>query len=254
MNAGEKSMVTRRIAYISPGGSGLYDSYYQTILNKAALPGTEVTAMHLSLTEEDDSPFLSDYPFYHTELFRAIKQVQDNGYHAAIIGCSADPGLIEARRMVDMPVTAPLEANLYLASMLRKRRITILVPGTEQESILYMDLARAYGLAHTIASIIPVNLKYPSTQESARLMKEDPAQLANIILDCHRGFLEEELFRLTKPIVEHNNISAIYFGCTLWTGMLEPVAQRLKLPILDAGIGALRMAEILADRYQLIRS
>jgi allantoin racemase len=240
-------MRERRIIYISPGGSGLYDDHYQQVLSEAVLPGTRVDCVHLPLEEEADSPFLSPYPFYHSELFRTIKGAEDDGYQAAIIGCSADPGLLEARRMVDMPVTGPLEANLHLASMLRKR-VAILVPGTDEESRLYWDLATSYGLARPIAEIVPLDLHYPPAEELARVMREDPQQVKETVLRCHRDILDSELPAIAREVMKRSGAGAIYCGCTLWTGMLEPVARALGVPVLDAGIGALRMAEVMADR------
>ena len=242
-------MKHRKIVYISPGSLGLYDQHYQEVLNKSASPNTEIDTIHLSMVEQDKSPFLSPYPFYHSELFRAIVDAEKNGYHAAIIGCSADPGLTEARRMASIPVTAPLEANLHLAAMMGMKRVSILVPGTRDESILYTDLARSYALDHVIASITPVDLHYPNSQDSARMILKEPDRLRNIILECHRSALEGDVLELAKKVIREDGASCIYFGCTLWTGMLETLAETLGVPVLDPGLGALRLAEILADHF-----
>lgn len=246
-------MKHRKIVYISPGSLGLCDKHYKDVLSDAASPSTEIDTMHLSMMEQDESPFLSPYPFYHSELFRAIVEAEKDGYQAAIIGCSADPGLVEARRMASIPVTAPLEANLHLAAMMGMKRVSILVPGTQDESILYNDLARSYGLEHVIASITPVDLDYPDSQDTARMIKEDPDQLRRLILDCHRSALEGDVLQIAKKILREDGSSCIYFGCTLWTGMLKPLARVLGVPVLDPGLGALRLAEILADHFAASR-
>ena len=60
--------------------------------------------------------------------------------------------------------------------------------------------------------------------------------------------MDEEVPKLAEQAIEDDGAGVIYCGCTLWTGMLDPLAKELGVPVLDAGIGALRVAEILADR------
>lgn len=239
-------MPRKQIGYITPGGVDPFAEHYRSTFAEAALPGTEVVCLHLDIDDEARSPFLPDLPFYYGELFRTIKRLEDEGYDGVIIGCSADPGLIDARRMVRMPVTAPLEANLRIADMLGVR-VAVFVPGDIAEQTQYETLARFYRLDHTLAWIAPVDLGYPPEDDLARLMAGDRQRLLEIVLDCHRAFLDEQLPELAEAAVDEHGAEALYFGCTLWTGMVADLADSIGVPVLDPGIGALRAAEFLAD-------
>jgi allantoin racemase len=236
----------RRIVYITPGGADPFVERYQSVLGAAALPGTEVTCVHLELAQEPLTPFLSEYPFYYGELFRTINRLEREGADAAIIGCSADPGLFDARRMARIAITAPLEANLRIAEMLG-RRVAIIVPGDIRVQKQYAELARLYGLEHVVAWIQPVDLNYPGDDELTRLMATDRARLCELVLDCHRRFLEAELAPLAERAIAEFGADAFFFGCTLWTGMLDNIEEQLGCPVFDPAIGALRSAELLAD-------
>jgi allantoin racemase len=244
----------RRIVYITPGGTDPFAEHYRGMLAAAASPGTDVSCFHLNLDEEPDSPFLPEVPTYYGELFRRIKEFEGEGYDAAIIGCSADPGLLDARRMARIPVTAPLEANLRIADMLGKR-LAIFVPGDVGERTQYETLARLYGLDHVVAWVRHVDLGYPPAAELAALMATDGARLLEVVLACHSTFLDEQLPALAERAIEDHGAEALYFGCTLWTGMVAGLAKSLGITVLDPGIGALRAAEFLADTLsQPVRS
>lgn len=47
-----------------------------------------------------------------------IIEAEKQGYDAAIIGCAMDPGLLEARQAVDIPVICPMEAAMFLSCIL----------------------------------------------------------------------------------------------------------------------------------------
>jgi allantoin racemase len=239
-------MRTRRIVYITPGGADPFTEHYRETLAAAASEGTEISCVHLDLDEEPASPFLPDVPTYYGELFRTIKRLEDQHYDAAIIGCSADPGLLDARRMARMPVTAPLDANLRIADMLGTK-VAIFVPGEVGERTLYESLARLYGLAHVVAWVEPVDLGYPPDDELTVLMSTDRKRLVDLILGCHEAFLDDQLPTLAERAIKEHGAQSLYFGCTLWTGMVGGLAESLGVSVLDPGIGALRSAELLAD-------
>ena len=174
-----------RILFIDPVNTDIFDGYMKKILNQAAGPGTQVDVTHLPQPGEPVTPFLPAFPFFHGPLFRRIKQAEDEGYDGVIIGCTADPGLSEAKRIVSIPVTGPLEANLHLATMLRAR-VTVMLPAGAEARTRYWDMARAYGLDHKIASIVSVDLHYPPPDDCIRMMHQEPEQLLKLILEDHQ--------------------------------------------------------------------
>lgn len=245
-----------RILYINPDETGIWNDYFKETLSRAARPETEIEVVHLPLDDQRMSKVRiartgHTYPPYiplsQGEMFRVLMEAEASGFAAAIIGCSADPGLDMARRTVRMPVTAPLQAGLYLSTLLRERVAVLIPAGFDAAHILYEDLAYTYGMARQIAWIGYVDVEYPPDADLQRLMETDPDQAREIILECHRRSLEKDVVRLARQAIKEHGAGAVYCGCTFWTGMLDPLAEELKVPVIDPGIGSLRVAEILAE-------
>lgn len=246
----------RKILYINPEETGIWNDYFQQTLSRAARPDTEVVVSHLALGDHLMSQVSlartgSTYPPYiplsQGEMYRALMQAETDGFDAAIIGCSADPGLDMAKRTVHIPVTAPLEAGLYMAAALRQRVAVLIPAGFDQAHVLYEDLAHAYGMERRIAWVGYVDVEYPPDDYLQQLMETDPDQARSVILACHRDSLHKEVARLARQAITEHGAGAIYCGCTFWTGMLDPLAEELGVPVIDPGVAPLRLAEILAD-------
>jgi allantoin racemase len=229
-----------RVKYVNPVGTGELDGFFHDQLDGACGGDVEVDVCHLELGAAPEGPFLPRLPFYQGVLFETLKRAEDDGYDAAVIGCSGDPGLFEARRMLTIPVTAPLEASLHLAATLRPR-VAILVADGWDAHVLYRDLARFYGLEHHIAEILTVPMEYPDAGRLERLMQTDPAEGCRIVIERHRAVLDGPALRLARGAVERG-AGVVYAGCTLWTGMLDPFREALGVPVIDPGQAAVVMA------------
>lgn len=245
-----------KILYINPEETGIWNDYFQNILSRAARPETEVVVKHLPLGEDlmgqvsiarTGSTYPPYIPLSQGEMYRALLEAEEDGFEAAIIGCSADPGLDMAKRTVSIPVTAPLEAGLYLAALLRQRVAVLIPAGFNAAHILYEDLAHTYGMERRIAWVGYVDVEYPPDDYLQKLMEEDADEARKVILECHRQSVHNEVAQVAKRAIREHGAGAIYCGCTFWTGMLDPLAEELGVPVIDPGIGPLRVAEILAD-------
>ncbi|MBI1880116.1 MAG: hypothetical protein HYR94_18165 [Chloroflexi bacterium] len=245
-----------KILYLNPEETGIWNDHFHQILSRAARPETELVVKHLPLGEDFTGRISiartgSTYPPYiplsQGEMYRALMEAEQEGFDAAIIGCSADPGLDMAKRTVSIPVTAPLEAGLYLAALLRQRVAVLIPAGFDAAHILYEDLAHVYGMERRIAWVGYVNVAYPPDEYLQGLMAEDPNQAREVILDCHRQSVRNEVAQAAKKAIHEHGAGAVYCGCTFWTGMLDPLTEALGVPVIDPGIGPLRVAEILAD-------
>lgn len=229
------------IRYVNPVANGVLDAYFEEQLANCAGPDVEVTVSHLDLPKTPESPFLPDKPFYHGVLFESVKRAEEDGLDGVVIGCSGDPGLLEARRMMRIPVTAPLESALHLAALLHQR-VAILVADGFEAHVLYRDLARYYGLDHLISEIITVPMSYPDAGRLERLMREEPAEASRLVLERHGAVLTEEALELARAALTRG-AGVIYPGCTFWTGtMLDAFRSELGAPVLDPGASGVLMA------------
>lgn len=224
-----------RIRYINPVGSGVLDAYFVEQLAGAGGADATIETCHLDLAHVD-SPFLPESSSYQGALMETLAATEAEGYDAAVIGCSGDPGLIDARRLVKIPVSAPLDSALHVAAQLHQR-VAILVADGFEAHILYQDLARYYGLGHLISEILTVPMEYPESD-----MDEDPDGSTWRVLDRHRDVLSGAALELAQGAVSRG-AGVIYPGCTFWTGeMLTPFREALGVPVVDPGRGAVAMA------------
>ena len=231
-----------KILYINPLGLDIWDEHFEEILNSAAEPSTQVDAIHLSI--EERTPFVPTLPFYLGDLFRAVKRAEEQRYDAVIIGCALDPGLKEAKAMVSIPVVGPSEACMHTAAML-SQRFSVIVTATDP-AFLYLaqDNARRYGLDSKIASYEVANIKQTPPEVIDTLM-EDSQKLRDVILGNFRKAVKEGAGRKAKKAVKEDGAGALVFCCTLFSGMLKPLAEELKVPIIDPAVGSLKVAEML---------
>lgn len=235
-----------RIRYVNPVGSAALDRYFDEQLIGSAGPGVEISTCHLELGDRSAGPFLPRLPLYQGVLFETLLAAEHDGFDGAVIGCSGDPGLFEARRMLQIPVAAPLEAALLLASQLGQR-VAILVADGFSAHILYQDLARRYGLAHLISEIITVPMAYPGAALVEQRTADDPDAAEWLVLERHRVVLGGSALELAAGAIERG-ADSIYAGCTLWTGdMLDPFRHALGVPVIDPAQAAV-LAAVAAAR------
>ncbi|GII24741.1 aspartate/glutamate racemase family protein [Planosporangium mesophilum] len=99
------------------------------------------------------------YPWCHTLLSLQIVQgaieAERQGFDAVAVSCFFDPGLVEARSAVDIPVVSMCETAFLVASSVGRRYGLI---GLDDAHARYLHgLAREYGVSDRIAAIVPLH-------------------------------------------------------------------------------------------------
>ena len=179
----------------------------------------------------------SDPTYIWTEMYNAVEGVKryyeawKTGYDGVIIGCSHDPGLVEARSVVDIPVVGVLESALLIASCLG-HRFSVIALHQPAKAVL-TDRIRRYGLADKLASIGSLNM---GPLESAEKHSE-PATMV-------------DLFRkqAVKAISE-DGAEVIIPGCTIVSTLItsQKVFAINEVPIIDPVFAGIKMAEVMVD-------
>lgn len=225
-----------RIRYVNPVGSEAVDAHFARQLAGAGGPDAEVEVVHARAGADADGPFLPPAVSSHGAMLEALAAAEADGCDAAVIGCSGDPALLEARRALRIPVAAPLDAALHVTAQLHQR-VAILVADGFEAHVLYRDLARCYGLDHLVSEIVTVPMDYPQTHGGADSDAETMA-----VIDRHRDVLDGAALELARGALERG-AGVVYAGCTFWTGaMLRPFAEALGAPVLDPARGAVALA------------
>ena len=244
-----------RILYVDMSTLGLHDAHFRALLDQCKDASSQVEVVHIQ-DDELVSATLPAEPYYYRSLFKTIKWGEDQGYDAAIIGCCADPGLKEARNMTRMPVVGPFMAGMHLATMLG-RRVGVLCPaknGKRQRPFSWHeDNLLGYGFQAHLAKFRAVNLDRPDQAVIERLAAEGRlAELGDLVLSAHRrSIMGEALAQARSAVAEGADV--LFFACTLWGGMVDPIAAELGVPVVDPIFAVLKLAEIMAGPGRVAR-
>lgn len=229
-----------RILFINPLGTDMYDEHTRNILSPAASQDTELVVR--SLQGVPKTPYLPSAAVFHNQLFQTIIEAENEGFDGVVIGCCADPGLRDAKRLVSIPVTGPFEALAHTAPALG--RLTIIAGRKNSGSWDY--LSRVYGLTPYLASVREAPFDHPSPDVSMRLFKEDEAALRHMVLTEMDRAVRETGIEQSRRAVHEDGATVLFFACTLWAGLLEPVARAVPATVLDPMITPLKYIEHLA--------
>ncbi|AYO31766.1 hydantoin racemase [Biomaibacter acetigenes] len=215
-----------KILWINPVGTDDFDKAIKDALDEIKQPQTQVDVVSLKR-----GPRHLEYRYYEAlvipETLHLIKQAEKDGYDAAVIGCFYDPGLHDAREIVEkMVVTAPAEACMHIAATLG-HKFSIIV-GRDKWIPQMMDNVVLNGLKDKLASFKSLGLG---------------------VYDFHADekVTIQKLKDAAKEAVEKDGAEAIILGCTIQFGFYKELQEYVKVPVIDAIIGPFKYAEFLVE-------
>lgn len=146
---------------------------------------------------------------------------------AFIIGCFYDLALREAREVSGRAiVTAPCEASIAIAAQLGNT-FSVLV-GADKAIPKMRENIRAYGFAHRLMSMRPLNmgvLEFQAQEERAL----------------------EAMLREGRKAVEEDRAEVIVLGCSAEVGFHQVLQEKLGVPVIDSALAPFKYAEFLAE-------
>ncbi len=226
-----KTSIKIRIVSICPREVSLE---YEALLKKTTKRmGRDGTKVDIDFVKEGYSEVESYYQESYNKLqvVKSIYGSAKNGCDAAVIGCFLDSGLLEARSIVDIPVTGPFEASMAFASSFGGKFSIITLSRPTVPKI--ERLARAYGVSFKLASIRHADV----TSTEARIACKKPKETANILKELAIKAVNEDEAELVIP------------GCTILSTILtaSKMYEVEGAPILDGVVAAIKIAESLVD-------
>jgi len=214
-----------RILWINPVGQGDFHKQTKKILDSIKREDVEVDVTRLS-KGPPHLEYKSYEPLILVETLEKVVEAERKGYDAVIIGCFDDPGLQEARELVNIPVIGPGETCMHIACMLGHKFSIITV---KKEALARLeDHVFTYGLEKKLASFRFVNI-------GVLEMEEEPERV------------HEAIVREAKKAVEEDDAEVIVLGCTVETGFMDRLIKDLKVPVIDVTVVSFKFAEMLAD-------
>jgi len=218
--------MSNRILWINPVGTDLFDRPIKEFLDQAKRSETAIDVVSLGR-----GPMHLEYHYYEAlilaDTLHEVRRAEKETYDAAVIGCFYDPGLREAREIVEnLVVTAPAEAAMHIATTLG-HTFSVLVGRKKWIPKMHENVVK-YGFADQLASFKPLEMGVYDFQK-------DPAETAR------------RMRAAAKEAVEVDRAEVVILGCTIEFGFYKELQAELGVPVIDAVLAPLKYAEFLIE-------
>lgn len=185
-------------------------------------PGTTIDIVNLKKGPESIEQIYDEAWAALPTLLEAEK-AEKEGYDAVIDYCFGDPALEAIKEALNIPVVGINEPSVHLASILGRKFSVVGVGGCGAEA-LFSDKIAIYGLQHKLAS----------------------ARISDIkVLDIKKDFdeLVKALTEEGKKAITEDGAEVLVMGCGSLLNIAEILQKKLKVPVIDSGLAALKIAE-----------
>ncbi len=214
-----------KIMYLNPVGFDTYDSFFAEMIKENKFPNTEVhiTSLPSTVGLMDNLEYRTFNALIASDLIKATRQASKEGFDAMIIGCFYDPFLLDAREISgDMIVIGPSHSSIEIALRL-SNKFSVIIGQKKWEHEMHTTI-KEYGYGEHLASFRDVNMRVSEFQEDHTLT-------------------EKKLMMAAKSAIEEDFAEAIILGCTLEFGFYKKMQEKLKVPVIDPSLAALKQAE-----------
>ncbi len=241
-----------RILLINPLGVDVYDELVDDVVRPAISSDTELTVRSLAGTGVPETAFLPAASLLMNQLLSAVQAGERDGFDAVVIGCASDPGLVDAKELVSIPVTAPMEAAIATGRALG--RLAVVAPRIEsgqgenlpQDANWVRRLVHSYSGESSFAGVFSAPCPHPPADLVDQLVNENPRELRATVRRGMADAVAGPAGDAAEAAWRDHDATVLFFACTIWSGLLGPVRDRLPIPVLDPLITPVRYAEMLA--------
>jgi len=197
--------------------------------------GTEVDIRCPEVGTKELKHVMQGYPYYqflrNVEMVEGLRQAQEEGYDAGVIGCYGDPGLNVLRAIVDIPIAGVGEASFIIG--------------------------QAYGVVGLVYLPMAGMSKGPvfSTQQSGAMKVETIIRTFNLSPEEIQKYDATEPSRIVDDFIKvgrqliNDGAKALAVGCTMCASAVtsEGVTEVDGVPVIDCTIAGVKLAELLVD-------
>jgi allantoin racemase len=190
---------------------------------RIASPSVEYTVRSLtsgpaSIESEFDDRVAS--PYVLDEIVKAERE----GFDAVFVSCMGDVATNAARELVKIPVIAPYQACMAVASTLGDKFGVVTI--MENLVPVFLRKAREYGLSENLAGVRSIDIPV-------------------LELDKRRDQVLKALAQESRVLIDEHGADSIIMGCTGLVGMAQALHERIGVPVLDPTPVSLKFAELL---------
>ncbi|MCY3538836.1 MAG: aspartate/glutamate racemase family protein [bacterium] len=241
-----------RIQVINPLGVDVYNPMVERAVERSLAPDTKVEVRSLEGTGVPPTAFLPTHSRFMNQLLTQVETAERDGFDAVVIACAADPGLEDAKDLVGIPVTGPMEAAVATGRAFG--RMAVVCPRIEsgedenlpQDANWIRRLVHRYGAESIFAGVFAAPSGHPPAEEVDRLLAEDPDELRAAVRAEMDTSVRTTALQAAQRAFHERDANVIFFACTLWSGLLEPIRTQVPVQVLDPLITPVLYAEMLA--------
>jgi allantoin racemase len=174
--------------------------------------------------------------FRHHAISAALEHVlraEGSGFDGILIACGSDPGLMEARELVDIPVCGTLEAAGHVASTMGHK--FSIVTATNYTIPRMESVAASYGFGDKLASVRALNIPGRKLYESVTAAEAVVQRVNEVARQC----------------VEQDGAEVIILTATLagtiYTNTTHSAVTDMGVPLVDALLVGFKQCEMMVD-------
>ncbi|MEM2147286.1 MAG: aspartate/glutamate racemase family protein [Candidatus Bathyarchaeia archaeon] len=211
-----------KIKVIVPVSTSLWNDMIKEAYEKYKDPDTEIDIVNIQKGPESIEQIYDEAWAALPTLLEAEK-AEKEGYDVVIDYCFGDPALEAIKEALTIPAVGLNEPSIHLASMLGRKFSLIGVGGKEAKGLMHDKVAH-YGLEKKLASIRMTDIR---------------------VLDIKKEFnkLVEALAEEGRKAIEEDGAEVLVLSCGSLLNIAEILRKKLKVPVIDSGLAALKIAE-----------
>ncbi|WP_073179794.1 aspartate/glutamate racemase family protein [Flagellimonas flava] len=214
-----------KIMYLNPVGFDAYDAFFAEMIkeNKFSNSEVHVTSLQPTVGQMDNLEYRTYNALIASDLVKATRQASTEGFDALIIGCFYDPYLLDAREISgDMVVVAPCQSSIEIALKL-SNRFSVIIGHKKWEHEMHSTI-KEYGYGEHLASFRDVGMNVCEFQKDHKITANN-------------------LFKAAEKAVTEDFAESVILGCTCEFGFFQEIQEKLKVPVIDPSLAALKQAE-----------
>lgn len=215
-----------RLLLVNPNTTASMTEAIATSAARVARPDTVVEAANptngpASIESDDDERRC--VPPLLALLLEARQRPTHTRPDAYVVACFGDPGLAQARDLLDAPVLGIAQAAMTAAAL----------------------LAGSFSVVTSMSSTVPRGRELADTYAPAACRGVHACDIPVLRIDSDDSTIDE-IGDLCAGVLHRDRSRSIVLGCAAMARFAEPLTVRLGVPVIDGVAAATRLAEALA--------
>ncbi|AQT78798.1 Asp/Glu racemase [Mycolicibacterium litorale] len=214
-----------RLLLVNPNTTATMTAAIAEAAAHCADPATVVEAVNptdgpASIENDDDE--LRCIPGLLAELAAAVDRPPEQRPDAYVIACFGDPGLAEARELVDAPVLGIAQAAMHTAALVAGR----------------------YSIVTSMSATVPRAWELTRSYTSSACSGVYACDIPVLRIDSDDTSFSP-IAALCEQALATDGSRAVVLGCAAMARFADPLRRRLGVPVIDGVVAATRLAEAL---------